>query len=142
MIFIHVVVLYGAILIAIAATALTWRRRESPPLPPWEVTKTILPFLLIALTESLVMTMRGHLVAEWLLPMLAGLFATWCSRSPLVIRACRVGLFLVALVTWVHGHVLTESDYVTWPRAVAPGRHAEADWYTPLTGMRHLQEGQ
>jgi hypothetical protein len=134
----HVFLLYGAVTVVTTATVVTFRRRGDPPLPPWGVFKTLWPFAAIAVIESLQLRASGHLVAEWAIPGLTALFATWCSRSPAVIRWSRWSLAIVALVLWCHGCVLLDRDYVAWPRAVTPGRHAEADWYTPLTGMRHL----
>jgi hypothetical protein len=134
----HVALLYGSVAAAIVATVLTPRRREDPPLPPWEVAKTLAPFALIALVESLMLRASGHLVAEWALPLLAALVATWCSRSPRVIRRVRILLAIVAVVLWCHGCILLARDHATWPMALSPGTHARAEWYTPLTGMRHL----
>jgi hypothetical protein len=135
---VHVFMLYGAVTAAVFATVVTFRRSGDPPLPPWEVTKTLAPFAALALLESLSLCAAGHLIAEWLLPLLAALFATWCSRSQVVRAWTRRGLAIVAIVLWCHGSYLLSQGYVTRPYGLAPGRHSESDWFTPLTGLRRV----
>jgi hypothetical protein len=133
---VHTVTLYGGVTAALIAMAATLRHRGEWTQPPLRVLMTILPYVVIAVLESLALRANGKLLVEWLVPGLAALVVTIGSRNRRVVFWARWFLLLLAVALWLHGNTLLASDYVTRPVGVAPGVKLVDQWYTPLTGLR------
>jgi hypothetical protein len=131
---IHVVVLYGSCATFLALAFATWGPKRRSVLLIW-------PFLALVVMEALMLSASGHLVAQWLLPLVTMAVVTWGSESDRLVRVARPILFVVAVACCIHGWLLLGSSYAgRGPVALAPGRHASVAWHTPLTGLRPVLE--
>src|SRR4051794_34742939 len=67
----HIALLYALPAAALVAGTLTFRHRGDPPVSLREMIRTLGPFTVLGLLESLMLCYQGHMSAEWLLPMAA-----------------------------------------------------------------------
>jgi len=126
----HIVVLYGSCAAALFATAIT----PGDARRPWLL--ALAPIVALGVLESLLLTIKGHLVLQWLFPLATLAAVLRFSRSDVVARWSRRALPAVALGLMIHAHYLMGHGYSTSrPFALAPGERIESAWYTPLTGL-------
>jgi hypothetical protein len=134
----HIVILWGTCLAAVVAALATSRRTGPRALHgDMHLIRLVLPFALVAGCEALLLTASGHVVYQWLAPLVATVIVATTTRSARVLRVAWRALMLACVLTYAQAMVLRSFGWAGMdPIALHPRRHAESAWYTPLTGLR------
>jgi hypothetical protein len=130
----HILILYGACCVSLAATAYTFGLTERPLFPYFW------PFLILGSIDTLTLNANGHLVVEWLLPLLTMTIVAIFSRSKPVVLWVRRGLLIATIFLIYHGWCLLSEGYVTRPVALTIAKKTVGGWYTPLTGFKRIDQ--
>jgi hypothetical protein len=130
---IHVALLYGSCAAAVVLTIATWGPR---PRPLW----LVWPFFALGFLDMLLLTARGHLIFQWLVPLLTMMFVAECTRSDALVKGVHRALVAAAFVCMVHGRGMIGHGYVGTgrPVVVLPGEHVGTAWFSRVTGLYPL----